>query len=73
VTVGDRRNIDTVHHNVDGRADAEHDTDVASERRVEGRVPRQSGVRHGRAGVHHVVHARIPAAVQRVAQQMEVL
>lgn len=71
VTTGDSRNIDTVHHNVDGRADAQHDTEVSNKRGR--REPRQSAVRHGGAVVHHMVHARILAPVQCVAQQMEVL
>lgn len=73
VTAGDSRDLDTVHHYVDGGADAEHDTGDAGERRGEGRVPGQPSVRHGGAGVHHVVHARVPAAVQRVPEQVEVL
>jgi len=68
---GDSRDIDTVHHYVDGGADAEHNTITASGD-DEGCDPRQSCFRHGGAGVYHVVHARIPAPVQRVAQQVEV-
>jgi len=67
---GDSRDIDTVHHYVDGGADVEHDTVASSG--DEGCNPGQSGFRHGGAGVYHVVHARIPAPVQRVAQQVEV-
>jgi len=68
---GDSCDIDTVHHYVDGGADAQHDTVAASG--DEGGDPGQPGVRHGGAGVHHVVHPRVSAPVQRVAQQVEVL
>lgn len=73
MTAGDSRNIDTVHHNVDGSADAQHDTGATSERRSVGPAPRPTSVRHGGTGVHHVVYPRVPTPVQRVAQQMEVL
>lgn len=73
MTAGDRRHIDTVHHYVDGSVDAEHDTSDAGEGRDQGRVPGQPAVRRGRTGVHHVVHTRVPVAIQRVAKQMEVL
>lgn len=63
---GDSCDIDTVHHYVDGGADAQHDTVAASGDK--GGDPRQPGVRHGGAGVHHVVHPRVSAPVQRVAQ-----
>lgn len=68
---GDSSHIDTVHYYVDGGTDAEHDT-VAASGDNERRDPGQPGVRHGGVSVHHVVHARVLAPVQRVAQQVEV-
>lgn len=69
---GDSCDIDLVYRAVDDRTDPQHDPEHASLRQG-GQHPRQSSAGDGRGGLHHLVHARIRAALQRLARQVEVL
>nr|CAH7716185.1 unnamed protein product [Callosobruchus chinensis] len=69
---GDSHRIDPLYRSIDNRAHVEHHPEHAGERR-KGQLPRQPPIGDGGSGVHHLVLPRIHLALQRLAQQVEIL
>lgn len=69
---GDSCDIDIVYRTVDDSPDPEHHTEFPIQGRP-GQHPGQPSPSAGRGFLHNLVHARVRAAVQRLARQVEVL
>lgn len=69
---GGSGDFDSVHRAVDGGPDAQHAAGAARGGRRGRNDDGQPQFGDGGGRVHHVVHARVPAAIRRLAEQVEI-